>query len=72
MIHSVVPVRYADDSVLLTRTKVEAQQAWERLQNQFAALRLVANQEKSRLTTVAEGFAFLGVCLLYTSDAADE
>ena len=27
---------------------------------QFAALRLVVNQEKSRLTTLAEGFAFLG------------
>ena len=46
--------------VLLARTEPEAQQAWERLQNQFAALRLVVNQEKSRLTTVGEGFAFLG------------
>jgi RNA-directed DNA polymerase len=60
MIHSVVLVRYADDMVLLARTKIEAQQAWERLQSQFAALRLVVNQEKSRLTTVEEGFAFLG------------
>jgi RNA-directed DNA polymerase len=60
MIHSVVLVRYADDRVLLARTKIEAQQAWERLQSQFAALRLVVNQEKSRLTTVEEGFAFLG------------
>ena len=60
MIHSIVLVRYADDMVLLTRTKLEAEQAWERLQNQFAALRLVVNQEKSRLTTVEEGFAFLG------------
>jgi RNA-directed DNA polymerase len=53
-------VRYADDMVLLTRTKLEAEQAWERLQSQFAALRLVVNQEKSRLTTVEVGFAFLG------------
>src|SRR5712691_7200670 len=60
MSHSVVLVRYADDMVLLARTKPEARQAWERLQNQFAALRLVVNQEKSRLTTVGEGFAFLG------------
>jgi hypothetical protein len=30
------------------------------LQSQFAALRLVVNQEKSRLTTVEVGFAFLG------------
>jgi group II intron reverse transcriptase/maturase len=60
MSNSVVLVRYADDMVLLARTEPEARQAWERLQNQFAALRLVVNQEKSRLTTVGEGFAFLG------------
>jgi RNA-directed DNA polymerase len=60
MINSGVLVRYADDMVLLTRTRVEAQQAWERLQSQFTTLRLVVNQEKSRLTTVEEGFAFLG------------
>jgi RNA-directed DNA polymerase len=60
MSHSVVLVRYADDMVLLARTELEAKQAWERLQSQFTALRLVVNQEKSRLTTVEEGFAFLG------------
>jgi len=60
MSHSVVLVRYADDMVLLARTESEAKQAWERLQSQFAAQRLVVNQEKSRLTTVEEGFAFLG------------
>jgi RNA-directed DNA polymerase len=53
-------VRYADDMVLLAHTEREAQEAWERLQGQFAALHLVVNQEKSRLTTLAEGFAFLG------------
>jgi group II intron reverse transcriptase/maturase len=53
-------VRYADDMVLLARTEQQAREAWERLQAQFAALRLVVNQEKSRLTTLAEGFAFLG------------
>jgi len=60
MSNSVVLVRYADDMVLLARTELEARQAWERLQSQFAVLRLVVNQEKSRLTTVEEGFAFLG------------
>jgi RNA-directed DNA polymerase len=53
-------VRYADDMVLLARTEQEAQGAWERLQGEFAALHLVVNQEKSRLTRLAEGFAFLG------------
>jgi RNA-directed DNA polymerase len=58
--NSAVLVRYADDMVLLARTESEARRTWERLQSQFAALRLVVNQEKSRLTTVEEGFAFLG------------
>lgn len=53
-------VRYADDMVLLARTEQQARDAWEQLQEQFAALQLVVNQEKSRLTTLAEGFAFLG------------
>jgi RNA-directed DNA polymerase len=52
MSNSVVMVRYADDMVVLARSKSEDRQAWERLQSQFAALRLVVNQEKSRLTTV--------------------
>jgi RNA-directed DNA polymerase len=60
MSNNIVLVRYADDMVLLARTESEARQAWELLQSQFAALRLVVNQEKSRLTTVEEGFAFLG------------
>jgi RNA-directed DNA polymerase len=60
MSKDVVLVRYADDMVLLAPTEVEAKQAWDSLQSQFAALRLVVNQEKSRLTTVKEGFAFLG------------
>jgi len=57
---SVRLIRYADDMVLLTRTEREAKEAWERLQTQFAGLRLVVNQEKSRVTTVWAGFAFLG------------
>lgn len=56
----VILVRYADDMVLLARTEQRAQQAWKQLQTQFAALRLEVNEEKSRLTTVDEGFAFLG------------
>ena len=53
-------VRYADDMVLLAQTERAAQEAWDQLQSQFAALHLAANQEKSPLTTLAEGFAFLG------------
>jgi RNA-directed DNA polymerase len=53
-------IRFADDMVLLARTEQQARVAWEHLQGQFAALRLVVNQEKSRLTKLEEGFAFLG------------
>lgn len=53
-------VRYADDMVLLARTEREAQQAWELLKGQFAALLLTVNEEKSKLTTTTEGFCFLG------------
>lgn len=53
-------IRYADDMVLLAVTADEAAEAWQRLQAQFKALRLEVNQEKSRLTTADEGFAFLG------------
>lgn len=56
----VVLVRYADDMVLLAKTATAAKQAWQRLQSQFAELHLEVNQEKSRLTTATEGFAFLG------------
>src|SRR5207248_11618347 len=52
MSHSVVLVRYADDMVLLARTESEAKQAWELVHNHLEAVRLVVNQEKSRLTTV--------------------
>jgi len=53
-------VRYADDMVLLARTEQQAREAWEQVQAQFAELQLVVNQEKSRLTKLADGFAFLG------------
>jgi Group II intron, maturase-specific domain/Reverse transcriptase (RNA-dependent DNA polymerase) len=53
-------VRYADDMVLLAQTEQQARIAWDQLQREFAELHLVVNQEKSRLTTLAEGFAFLG------------
>lgn len=55
-----VLVRYADDMVLMARTEAGARLAWARLQRQVAALDLEVNQEKSMVTTVEGGFAFLG------------
>lgn len=56
----VLLVRYADDMVLLAKTEGGMQEAWRQLQAQFATLNLEINQEKSRLTTFTQGFAFLG------------
>lgn len=56
----VVLARYADDMVLLARTEQQARSAWERLQSQFGELLLQVNLEKSQLTDVTSGFAFLG------------
>ena len=53
-------VRYADDMVLLAQTEQQARMAWDQLQREFAELHLVVNQEKSRLTKLEEGFAYLG------------
>ena len=53
-------IRYADDMVLLAKTADDAQVAWKRLQAQLTDLRLLVNHEKSRVTTVAGGFRFLG------------
>jgi len=45
----------------MARTEAEARAAWEELQARCADLQSVVNQKKSRLTTLAEGFAFLGL-----------
>ncbi len=51
-------VRYADDMVLLARTKQQAQTAWVQLQREFAELHLVVNQEKSRRRRCKKGSRF--------------
>ena len=53
-------VRYADDMVLMSKTEKQAEAAWKRFQTQISKLDLEINQEKSKLTTVKEGFSFLG------------
>jgi RNA-directed DNA polymerase len=60
LVPGVVLVRYADDMVLLAKSAVQAQSCWLLLQQQFHRLGLVVNSEKSKLTTLEQGFAFLG------------
>jgi hypothetical protein len=53
--------RYADDMVLLARTEQRAREAWEQLQAQFAALRLVVNQEKESVDDAGRRFCVSGL-----------
>lgn len=53
--------RYADDFVVLTRTRAEAEQAWEDVEAALRGVSLELNPEKTRIASFAEGFTFLGV-----------
>lgn len=53
-------VRYADDMVVMARTADDAATAWQTLQAELTRLEVSVNTEKSRVTTAADGFAFLG------------
>lgn len=56
-------VRYADDFVVLGRTKAETQEALEVVKQCLAGLGLELSQEKTRLTTYGKGYEFLGFFL---------
>ncbi|MFE9927334.1 group II intron maturase-specific domain-containing protein, partial [Streptomyces sp. NPDC005774] len=53
-------IRYADDFVVLCHTKEEAQSVQEVLKEWLEPRGLKFNQEKTRITHVADGFDFLG------------
>lgn len=53
-------VRYADDFVVLTRTREEAKDALAYTQEVLAKLQLSLHETKTRLTDFNEGFEFLG------------
>lgn len=57
---SVQLVRYADDIILLTRTLPQAQTVEKALRQQCTQLKLTLNEAKSQVTTVTQGFSFLG------------
>ena len=59
-------VRYADDFVVMCRSKVQAEAALKRIQEVFGRLRLTLHPEKTRLVELGigkEGFCFLGCYL---------
>jgi RNA-directed DNA polymerase len=56
-------IRYADDAVVLCRSKADAQQALQWLQRTAGALKLALHPEKTRIVDLregAQGFDFLG------------
>jgi CRISPR-associated protein Cas1 len=54
-------VRYADDFVVLTRSKDGAGEAVAAVEEELARLGLRLNAAKTRVTSFVDGFAFLGV-----------
>jgi group II intron reverse transcriptase/maturase len=56
-----VLVRYADDLVVLCRTREAAEFYLSFLRRLFGRMGLALNEEKSRIATVEEGFDFLGL-----------
>ncbi len=53
-------IRFADDFLILCRTKPNADQALQLSKQVLAGLRLAVNDEKTRVTSFAEGFKYLG------------
>ena len=54
-----VIVRYADDFVILTRTKEEAEEALKQAEEILGGVKLSLNLEKTRISHISEGWEFL-------------
>jgi RNA-directed DNA polymerase len=61
-------VRYADDFVVFTRTKEDAERVKEKLSEWLAIRGLRLSQEKTRIVHVSDGFDFLGFHLKQVED----
>jgi group II intron reverse transcriptase/maturase len=55
-------IRFADDFVVLCRTRTQAERAQARIRERLAELELTVNDEKSHVRELHEGFDFLGFC----------
>uniref|UniRef100_A0A7V3N5B2 CRISPR-associated endonuclease Cas1 n=1 Tax=candidate division CPR3 bacterium TaxID=2268181 RepID=A0A7V3N5B2_UNCC3 len=54
-------IRYADDFIILTRTREEAQRIFSKAQSFLAGLGLTLHREKTHISAISEGFQFLGI-----------
>lgn len=57
-------VRYADDFIILTKEKPEAEKALNRTKDLLAELKLELNQSKTSIRSFDEGFKYLGYIFL--------
>ena len=57
-------VRYADDFVILAKSRKGAERAYELAEETLAGLRLRLDEGKTRIVRFSEGFRFLGVIFL--------
>jgi len=57
-------VRYADDFVVLTKSRKAAERAEALTEEVLTSLRLRLNEAKTRIVRFSEGFRFLGVIFL--------
>jgi RNA-directed DNA polymerase len=56
-------VRYADDFVVLCKTEVQVQEAFDLVRQHLTSLGLTLSPEKTKTTQFREGFAFLGFAI---------
>jgi group II intron reverse transcriptase/maturase len=61
--HGLRFVRYADDFVVLCRTRAQAEEALTLVKHTLGQLGLLLSTEKTRITTYSQGYAFLGFVL---------
>lgn len=54
-------IRFADDFIILAKTKDEAEAVLERTEAYLAGLKLTLNRDKTAIRHVSQGFQFLGI-----------
>jgi hypothetical protein len=64
MAEGIQMVRYADDFVILAKSRKAAERAYALSEETLASLRLRLNTEKTRVARFSDGFRFLGVIFL--------
>jgi RNA-directed DNA polymerase len=62
-------IRYADDFVILTKTRAQAKEAKKRLEDWLAERGLTLSKEKTNIVNAQDGFDFLGFTIIRRKNA---